>query len=91
LDWLIKSSFRASRGLSPFAGCRPGLLVAAWVATAVFDLPLPAAPLYVIGVAILAYNAVFTFVLRRLLRTQPPNIIWFHRLTKIQIALDWLR
>ena len=67
-----------------------GLLVAAWVATAVFDLPLPAAPLYVIGVAILAYNAVFTFVLRRLLRTQPPNIIWFHRLTKIQIALDWL-
>jgi len=67
-----------------------GLLAAAWVATAVFNLPLPAAPLYIIGIAILAYNAVFTFVLRRLLRTQPPNIIWFHRLTKIQIGLDWV-
>jgi signal transduction histidine kinase len=24
------------------------------------------------------------------LRTKPPNIVWFHRLTKIQIGLDWL-
>jgi len=67
-----------------------GLLAATWLATAVLALPLPGAPLYVIGVAILAYNAVFYFVLRRLLRTEPPNIVWFHRLTKIQIGLDWL-
>jgi signal transduction histidine kinase len=67
-----------------------GLLAATWLATEVLGLPLPATPLYVIGVAILAYNAVFYFVLHRLLRTDPPNIIWFHRLTKIQIGLDWL-
>ncbi len=67
-----------------------GLLAATWLATAVFALPLAAAPLYVIGVVILAYNAVFYFILRRLLRTEPPNIIWFHRLTKVQIGLDWL-
>jgi signal transduction histidine kinase len=67
-----------------------GLLAATWLATAVLTLPLPAKPLYIIGVAILAYNAVFTLVLQRLLRTEPPNIIWFHRLTKMQIGLDWL-
>jgi signal transduction histidine kinase len=67
-----------------------GLLGATWLATAVVALPLPAVPLYIIGAAILAYNAVFHFILRRLLRADPPNIVWFHRLTKIQIGLDWL-
>ena len=67
-----------------------GLLAATWLATAVFACPCPRLPLYVIGVAILRYNAVFYFVLRRLLRTEPPDIIWFHRLTKVQIGLDWL-
>jgi signal transduction histidine kinase len=67
-----------------------GLLVATWLAKAVIALPLPGVPLYVIGFAILAYNAVFFFILRLLLRTEPPNITWFHRLTKLQIGLDWL-
>jgi signal transduction histidine kinase len=67
-----------------------GLLAATWLATAVLALPLPAAPLYIIGFIILAYNAVFALVLHRLLGTKPPDIVWFHRLTKMQIGLDWL-
>jgi len=67
-----------------------GLLAATWLATEVLALPLPAMPLYIIGVGILVYNAVFYFILRRLLRTESPNIIWFDRLTKVQIGLDWL-
>jgi signal transduction histidine kinase len=66
------------------------LLAATLVATESLGLPLPATPLYVIGAAILAYNLNFFFVLRHLLETKPPNIIWFHRLTKVQIGLDWL-
>jgi signal transduction histidine kinase len=67
-----------------------GLLAATWLATTVLALPLPGMPLYLIGVAILAYNAVFYAILHRLLRAEAPNIIWFHRLTKVQIGLDWL-
>jgi signal transduction histidine kinase len=67
-----------------------GLLAATWLATAVLGLPLPAMPLYVIGAAILAYNTAFTIVLRRFRRTGPANVIWFHRLIKVQIGLDWL-
>jgi signal transduction histidine kinase len=44
----------------------------------------------VIGIVILAYNAVFHFVLRRLLRANPRDISAFHRLTKLQIGLDWV-
>lgn len=67
-----------------------GVLGATWFVAAVLRLPLPAAPLYIIGAVILAYNSVFYFVLRHLLRAEPHNIIMFHRLTKVQIGLDWL-
>jgi len=67
-----------------------GLLGATWLATSVLALPLPEAPLYIIGAAILAYNAAFHFILRRILRTESRNIAWLHRLTQIQIGLDWL-
>jgi signal transduction histidine kinase len=67
-----------------------GVLVATWFMDAVLRLPLPVTPLYLIGVVILAYNAVFYFVLRRMLRAQPRNIVMFPRLTQLQIGLDWL-
>jgi len=67
-----------------------GVLAATWFVNAVLHLPLPVTPLYLIGVVILGYNAVFYFVLRRILRAQPRNIVMFHRLTKLQIGLDWL-
>jgi len=66
------------------------LVIAIWVATKWLGLLLPAIPLYIIGISILVYNVVFYVILNRLLRTEPPNIIRFHRLIKIQIGLDWL-
>ncbi len=67
-----------------------GVLGATWFVSRVLRLPLPAGPLYLIGLAILAYNAVCYLVLRRLLRAEPLSIVRFHRLTKTQIGLDWL-
>ena len=67
-----------------------GVIAATWFVDVVLHLPLPVTSLYLIGVVILAYNAVFYVVLRRILRAQPRNIVMFHRLTKLQIGLDWL-
>ena len=61
-----------------------GVLAATWFVGAVLRLPLPLAPLYLIGLIILGYNAVFYFVLRHLLGMKPRNIVMFHRLTKFQ-------
>jgi len=46
--------------------------------------------LYLIGVVILAYNAVFYFVLHRILRLNRSNTSMFRRLTELQIGLDWM-
>jgi signal transduction histidine kinase len=71
-----------------FAGL--GVLGATWFVSRVLRLPLPARPLYLIGLAILGYNAACTLVLKRLLGAEPLSIVRFHRLTKVQIGLDWL-
>lgn len=67
-----------------------GVLAATWFVRTVLRLPVPAIPLCVIGVIILAYNAIFYFVLRRLMQANPRNIDMFHRMTQLQIGLDWL-
>ena len=67
-----------------------GVLAATWFVSGVLRLPLPALPLYVIGLAILGYNAACYLVLKRLLAAEPLRIVRFHRLTKVQIGLDWL-
>ncbi len=67
-----------------------GVLVATWFTTSVLNLPLPALPLYLIGLALLAYNTLFQLWLDRLLRTPPHTGQPFEVLTKIQISLDWL-
>ena len=67
-----------------------GVLAATWFATAVLNVPLPAASLYAIGIAILLYNAIFHVVLQQLLRAKPLRISQFDYLTKAQIGLDWL-
>ena len=67
-----------------------GVLAAAWLVGAVLRLPLPLMPLSVVGVAILAYNAVFYAVLRRLERATTRDMSAFRRLTEVQIGLDWL-
>jgi signal transduction histidine kinase len=67
-----------------------GVLGATWFVSVVLRLPLPALPLYLIGLAILVYNAACYLVLKRLLRAEPLSIARFHRLTEVQIGLDWL-
>jgi signal transduction histidine kinase len=67
-----------------------GVMAATGFVTGVLRLPLPALPLYVIGLAILGYNAACYLVLKRLLAAEPLRIVRFHRLTKVQIGLDWL-
>ncbi len=71
-----------------FAGL--GVLGATWFVSRVLRLPLPGGPLYLIGLAILGYNAACTLVLKRLLGAEPLSILRFQRLTKAQIGLDWL-
>jgi signal transduction histidine kinase len=67
-----------------------GVLGATWFISRILRLPLPAPPLYLIGLVILAYNAACHMVLKRLLSAEPLSIVRFHRLTKAQIGLDWL-
>ena len=67
-----------------------GVFAAAWFLGSVIRVPSPVAPLYLIGVVILAYNAVFYFVLRRILRLNRSNTSMFRRLTELQIGLDWM-
>ena len=67
-----------------------GVLAATWFTTSVLGLTLPVVPLYVIGLTILAYNAVLRFGLDRRSRAMPRVVQTFERLAKLQIGLDWL-
>jgi len=81
------------KGLSEYdaTGQRLGRrgLGATWFTTSVLALTLPAVPLYVIGLAILAYNAVLRVVLARRLVAVPRVVRAFENLAKLQIGLDW--
>jgi signal transduction histidine kinase len=67
-----------------------GVLVAAWFGSAVLDIQLPRWSLYAVGLAILAYNALFWFYLKRLEREDITEASVFDRFAKIQTSLDWL-
>jgi signal transduction histidine kinase len=67
-----------------------GVLLAAWFVDVVLRFSIPAIPLYLIGILIVIYNAVFRFVLNRLVAVDPHNIGKYDTLTKAQISLDWL-
>ena len=67
-----------------------GVLVAAWFATSVLDIPLPRAPLYGVGLAIFVYNAAFWLYLRRLDQESVSEAGAFDRFAKVQASLDWL-
>lgn len=66
------------------------VLGATWLTTTLLRLPLDALWLYGIGVAILAYNAVFRLILTRLLQRDQRDIRHFDFLTKAQIGCDWV-
>ncbi|MFN2292163.1 MAG: ATP-binding protein [Anaerolineae bacterium] len=67
-----------------------GVLVAAWFATSLLDIPLPSGSLYAVGLAILLYNAAFWFYLRQLKRQSASEATVFDRFAKVQTGLDWL-
>ncbi len=66
------------------------VLGATWFTTTLLRLPLDALWLYGIGVAILAYNAIFRVILTRLLQRDQRDIRHFDFLTKAQIGCDWM-
>jgi signal transduction histidine kinase len=80
LSWLINLRWIAGAGV----------LAATWFSANIFDANTPVTPLYLLGVSVLSYNALFWWALRRL--KADPSIAnssyqWFAR---IQIGLDWL-
>lgn len=80
LSWLIALRWLAGGGV----------LLATWFATSVLNLNLPAIPLYLLGVGLIAYNALLWWTLGRLnVAPSFPNVIyqWFAR---FQIGLDWI-
>ena len=80
LSWLI--------ALRWFAGV--GVLLGTWLASGILNLRIPAVPLYVLGLGVLAYNALFWWLLRRLgaeTTTSNATYQWFAR---FQIGVDWL-
>ena len=80
LDWLIQMRWLAGSGV----------LVATFFADAVLRVWVPALPLYVTGLAILAYNAGLFRRLRTLRRHFPESMAAYERFAREQIGLDWL-
>jgi signal transduction histidine kinase len=80
LGWLI--SLRWLAGLAVLAGTL--------VATLVLRAQLPAAPLYLVGGGILAYNAACWWTLRWLQRRRPEATPAFEDFARVQIGLDWI-
>ncbi len=80
LSWLI--TLRWLAGI--------GVLLTTWFSASVLKLNVPAIPLYLLGVGLLAYNFFLWWILGRLnISPSRPNIIyqWFAR---VQIGLDWM-
>ena len=70
-----------------FAGA--GVLLATWLVGTVFNLGVPAVPLFTIGSGILIYNLIFYLAERRLTHASAPAEA-YDRLAKWQVGLDWL-
>ncbi|MFN8531349.1 MAG: HAMP domain-containing sensor histidine kinase [Anaerolineae bacterium] len=67
-----------------------GILVLTLISTRVFELPLPEAPLLLLGVFVLAYNALLSWIGSLHLRRDPENRRAVARQLFMQIGLDWL-
>jgi len=79
-DWLVR--------LRWFAGL--GVLVATWISEHILGLGLASIPIYVIGVCILAYNALFWWWLDGGTRRDQRKHTDTQRLARLQIAADWV-
>ena len=80
LSWLI--SLRWIAGI--------GVLIGTWAAANIIDVNIEPAPLYLLGLVMLAYNALFWLTLNRLdsgPQRTTADYQWFGR---IQIGIDWI-
>lgn len=80
LGWLVTMRWAAGFGV----------LLAAFVAARLLDLPVPEAALCGVGIFILAYNALLHWWLGRFGRTLPDSTLGYARFARVQINLDWL-
>ena len=80
LSWLIRLRWLAVIGV----------LLGTRFATSVLSIPLPTLALYLLGTVILAYNALFYWVLHRLRSASHTSRLAFQRFARLQIGLDWL-
>jgi signal transduction histidine kinase len=76
LTWFIRLRWLAAAGI----------LLGAWLATTTLVTDLPSAPLYLVGLAVLAYNVVFRIYSPK----AEGNLPKLRRLIFLQIGLDWL-
>ena len=67
-----------------------GVLAATWIASSILKVQLPSWSIYVVGLCILAYNALFWLYLKRLDRDTISEALVFDRFAKAQTGLDWV-
>ncbi len=79
LSWLI--------ALRWFAGI--GVLLATWFSTNVPDLNIRTTPLYLLGLGLLAYNALLWWGLNRLYANPAQSNLVYQWFARFQIGLDW--
>jgi signal transduction histidine kinase len=79
LSWLI--SLRWLGGI--------GVLLGAWFSSSVLGIRIPVIPLYILGLGILAYNALFWWVQRRLSAGASRSRVVYQWFARFQIGLDW--
>ncbi|MFC2031727.1 GAF domain-containing protein, partial [Chloroflexota bacterium] len=80
LAWLVRL-----RWLAAFS-----VLLGTWLATQLLAIQLPATALYLLGLGLLAYNAILWWVLRRLRSAASASRTAYQWLARVQIGMDWL-
>jgi signal transduction histidine kinase len=80
LAWLIV--------LRWFAGI--GVLLGTWLASSILHLRAPVIPLYLLGLAVLAYNALFWWTLRWLDAEATTSSLVYQWFARVQIGVDWI-
>lgn len=79
LGWFIQLRWMAGAGV----------LFGVWVIVEWVHVPVPARPLYEVGLGVLACNGIFLFFSRRWARLQPPPQFW-RGVAHTQIGADWM-
>jgi len=94
IDWLPISHADDVVATGPWLlrlrwGAGLGVLAATVLARRLFGVGVPVAPMAVVGLAILAYNAALWLAFERLKKTGGPRSSLATRLTHLELILDW--